>query len=141
MDTKIDINKFDAYQLFDIFISTMLIIFFLGYLAIHSEIIGLQGSLMPIPNGPEAWDIFGWMLFGAISFDVYLKYRKVSNLKVFLKKHPLDMIMLILWPIFSGLKIAKISIKLVKSLKLSKFGYKAIKASKKLIGKRESNNN
>jgi hypothetical protein len=140
MVSKADSNSFDVYHLFDIFLSVMLIIFFIGFLIIHSEIIGLQGSLMPIPYGAEVWDVFGWMLFGAICFDVYLKYRKVRDLKIFVKKHTLDIIMLILWPIFSGLKIAKISIKLVKGLKLSKFGYKAIKASKKLKGKRERNN-
>lgn len=140
MGSKAEGKTWDASKGFDIFLSVLLILFFLGYLNIHAEIIGLQWSLVPLSKDVEEfWDIFGWVVFGAIVLDVYIKYRKVRDPKVFLKKHWLDILMLVLWPVFSGLKLAKISVKLVKGLKLTKSGYKALKAAKKLAGKKEQN--
>jgi hypothetical protein len=49
-----------------------------------------------------------------------------------LKKHWLDIVMLLLIPVFAGFKVAKLSINLVKSLKMTKSGFKAVHSAKKI---------
>lgn len=118
---------------FDIFVSALLIAFFAGYVNIHSDLIGLHER--PVPVGKEVeevWEWLAWIVFAALAVDIYLKYRKVRNLKEFVKKHWLDIAMLALMPLFAGFKIAKISVKLVKGAKMTKSGFKAWKGAKKL---------
>ena len=125
---------------FDIFLSSIIILFFLGYLNIHAELIGLNRRPIEISEQiVEFWDVFGWIVFGGIAIDVLIKYRKVGEPRIFLRRYWLDILMLFLWPVFTGLKLAKISIKVVKGLKLVKSGYKAVNASKKFSRKRKRN--
>jgi hypothetical protein len=64
--------------------------------------------------------------------DLYVKYRKAENWKVFFIKNWFDIITLGLIPIFSILKMLKIAISLVKQLKILKVFTKIIHKSKKL---------
>jgi hypothetical protein len=118
---------------FDTFVSVLMMIFFAGYVNIHSEIIGLKKQPIPAPHwAEELWDWLSWAVFAVLALDVYLKYRKVRNVREFLKKHWLDLLMLALLPLFAGFKIAKMSVKLVKGAKMAKSGFKAYKGAKKL---------
>ena len=67
-----------------------------------------------------------------LAFDIYLKYRKVRDVRLFLKKHWLDILMLCMMPLFAGFKVAKLSIKLVKGMKMAKSGFKAAHGARKL---------
>lgn len=117
----------------DIFVSLLVMVFFAGYLNIHAGLIGLDES--PIPVGKEVqefWEWLTWAVFGALGLDLCLKYNKTRNPKDFVKKYWLDILMLLLLPLFAGFKIAKIAVKAIKSAKLSKSGFKAYLGVKKL---------
>ena len=120
------------YKIFDLSIVAMLVIFFAGYVSIHSNLVGMERPFPVSKEIEEFWEVFSWMIFAALVVDVGLKYRKINNPKLFLKKHWLDIVMLSLIPVFAGFKIAKLSINLVKSLKMTKSGFKVIHSAKKL---------
>jgi hypothetical protein len=120
------------YKLFDLAIVAMLVIFFTGYVSIHSNLFGLERPFQVSKEIEDFWEVFSWMIFAALIIDVSLKYKKINNPKLFLKKHWLDITMLSLIPIFAGFKIAKLSINLVKSLKMTKSGFKVIHSAKKI---------
>lgn len=118
---------------FDIFVSLLVMVFFAGYFNIHAGLIGLKES--PVPVGKEVeefWEWLTWAVFGILGLDLYLKYRKTSNPKEFVRKHWLDILMLALLPLFAGFKIAKIAVKAIKGAKLTKSGFKAYLGAKKL---------
>lgn len=118
---------------FDVFVSVLVMFFFAGYLNIHSDILGLAQDPIPVAEEVEEfWEYFAWAVFGVLALDIYLKYRKVRDPKLFLKKHWLDILMLCMMPLFAGFKAAKLSIKLVKGLKMAKSGFKAAHGARKL---------
>lgn len=123
------------YKSFDIALVIGLAVYFVVYVNIHGEIIG-AGHFMPVsPEIEQFWDWFSWILFAMLAVDILIKYRKAGDPKSFLKKYWLEIVMLALIPIFAGFKIAKISVKLVKALKMSKSGFKAAHGVKKLSKK------
>ena len=110
----------------------LLVIFFAGYINIHSELVGLPHFLPTSEEIEKFWDGFTWVIFGMLVFDIYLKYRKAGDPRTFLKKHWLEVAMLAMIPLFAGLKVAKISIKLVKGLKMMKSGVKVAHGANKI---------
>ena len=139
INIKIDGKLQGLLICFDIFLSAIIIIFFLGYLNLHAEIIGLKRSPIQIPEQvAEFWNVFGWIVFGGLAIDIWIKYHKVGQPKIFIRRYWLDILMLVLWPVFAGLKFAKISVKVVKGLKLIKSGYKAVKAAKNSLGRKNA---
>jgi hypothetical protein len=123
-------------KILDMSIMAMLVVFFAGYVNIHSDVIGLP-RFFPMP-GPveEFWEVFSWIIFAAIAADICLKYRKINDPKAFAKKHWLDVAMLALIPVFAGFKVAKLSVKMVKGLKMGKSGFKAFQSAKKISAKK-----
>jgi hypothetical protein len=117
---------------FDISVMALLVVFFVGYVNLHSELIGME-RLFPMP-GPveEFWEALSWIIFAALVADLYLKYRKLNDPKKFVKKYWLDVAMLALIPLFAGFKIAKLSVKIVKSMKMTKSGFKVFHSAKKM---------
>jgi len=83
-------------------------------------------------NIKKATEIILWILVSSFILDLYLKYRKAENWKVFLKKNWFDIVALALIPIFSTMKVLKIMVQLVKKLKILKMFTKIIHKSKKL---------
>lgn len=89
----------------------------------------------PLINIPEnyklPWQIFSWIIWGIFAVDVYYKYRNSENLKMFFKKHWLDIVLLI--PFFRIFRIMRL-LRLLKILKFAKVGtslYKAIRKFKR----------
>ena len=72
-----------------------------------------------------------------LSFELFLKYMKVRDWKKFLKKYWLDVAMIILIPVFSGIKIIK-ALKIAKKIKIVKYGFKAADKTQKNIRKRNN---
>jgi hypothetical protein len=120
------------YRIFDLSIVAMVVIFFAGYVCIHSNLVGIERPFPVSKELEEFWEAFSWLIFAALVVDVGLKYRKINDPKMFLKKHWLDIVMLLLIPVFAGFKVAKLSINLVKSLKMTKSGFKVIHSAKKI---------
>lgn len=110
----------------------LLVVFFVGYVNLHSELIGME-RFFPMPEPVEAfWEVLSWIIFAALVVDLYLKYRKVNDPKKFVRKYWLDVAVLALIPMFAGFKIAKLSVKIVKSMKMTKSGFKVFRNAKKM---------
>ena len=119
----------------DFVLLALAITYFVGFLSFHPESLLLKDAPYHIPHEYEIhFEILLWIFFGLLVLDLYLKYKKINNWKLFLKKHWLDILLVVLIPFLTAFKIAKISTNMVKSMKASKGGfkvfYKAKKASK-----------
>ena len=119
----------------DFVLLALAITYFVGFLSFHPESLLLKDAPYHIPHEYEIhFEILLWIFFGLLVLDLYLKYKKINNWKLFIKKHWLDILLVVLIPFLTAFKIAKISTNMVKSMKASKGGfkvfYKAKKASK-----------
>lgn len=122
-------------KLFDFSVLMIAVIYFIGFISFHPESLFLKEAPYHIPHEYEIYfEILLWVFFAMLAFDLYLKYKKLNNWRLFLKKHWHDIVMFALIPFLTVFKIAKISVKLIKTLKASKSGfkvfYKATKTSK-----------
>lgn len=110
----------------DIAVIGLLIIFFVGFLAFDYELIGFHDPFVRISHeGKQYFEAIPWIIFGVLVFDLYLKYIIVGrNLKLLFKYHWLDISMAALIPILLPLKFIKVTLKLFKAVKATKFGYK-----------------
>lgn len=119
----------------DFILLAMAVVYFVGFVSFHQEFLLLKDAPYHIPHEYEIYfEILLWVFFGLLVLDLYLKYKKLNDWKLLLKKHWHEIIMVALIPFLSVFKLAKVSVKLVKTLKASKSGfkvfYKAKKASK-----------
>ena len=119
----------------DITVLCLLVIFFVGFLAFDYELLGFHGPLVAIPHGSEQYfEVIPWIIFGVLLFDLYLKYIIVGrNLKLLFKQHWLDISMAALIPILLPLKFIKVTLKIFKAVKATKFGYKVFQKIKKVF--------
>ncbi|HET6800028.1 MAG TPA: hypothetical protein VFH25_05645 [Nitrososphaeraceae archaeon] len=119
----------------DIVVFALLVIFFFGFLAFDYELLGLHKPIITIPNETEQYfEAIPWILFGVLVFDIYLKYIIVGrDLKLLFKYHWLDISMTALIPILLPLKFLKVTLKLFKAVKTTKFGYKLFQKVKKIF--------
>ena len=110
----------------DIVVLSLLVIFFVGFLAFDYELLGFHDSFLRIPHeGKLYFEVIPWIIFGVLVFDLYLKYIIVGrNLKLFFKHYWLDVSMAALIPILLPLKFVKVTLKMFKAAKATKFGYK-----------------
>lgn len=110
----------------DIVVLCLLVIFFVGFLAFDYELLGFHDSFLKIPHeGKQYFETIPWIIFGVLVFDLYLKYIIVGkNLKLFFKHYWLDVSMTALIPILLPLKFVKVTLKMFKAAKATKFGYK-----------------
>ncbi|HXG74163.1 MAG TPA: hypothetical protein VNK44_05060 [Candidatus Nitrosotenuis sp.] len=118
--------------LLDIVLLVMAVIYFAGFISLYPESVFLKEAPYHIPHNYETYfEILLWAFFVLLALDLYLKYRKLSDWRLFIKKHWHEIAMIALIPFLAAFKIAKISLKLVKTLKASKSGFKAFyKANK-----------
>ena len=123
-------------KLADIVVLALLVIFFFGFLAFDYELLGFHKPIIiTIPNETEQYfEAIPWIIFGVLVFDIYLKYIIVgSGLKLLFKYHWLDISMTALIPILLPLKFLKVTLKLFKAVKTTKFGYKLFQKVKKML--------
>jgi hypothetical protein len=114
-------------KLADIVVLALLVIFFFGFLAFDYELLGFDKPIIiTIPNETEQYfEAIPWIIFGVLVFDIYLKYIIVGrDLKLLFKYNWLDISMTALIPILLPLKFLKVTLKLFKAVKATKFGYK-----------------
>ena len=119
----------------DIVVLCLLIIFFVGFIAFDYELLGFHNPLITIPYESEQYfEVIPWIIFGVLLFDLYIKYIIVGrNLKLLFKHHWLDISMAALIPILLPLKFIKITLKIFKAVKATKFGYKILQKIKKVF--------
>ncbi len=119
----------------DIIVLCLLSIFFVGFLAFDYELLGFHDPLIAIPHeSKQYFEVIPWIMFGVLLIDLYLKYIIVGrNLKLLFKHHWLDISMTALIPILLPLKFVKITLKIFKAVKATKFGYKVFQKIKKIF--------
>ena len=108
-------------------------VFFVGVLSFEYSILDLQNSLIPISS--EWKPFFNFLIYPIVALlavDLALKYQKEKNPRKFVKKYWIDIIMLVLIPVFSIFKFFKVGLSLTKQLKLSKWGQKLFIKQKRL---------
>jgi len=121
------------YLILFLVIFYFVILFFSEY-----KTLGWEIPIVEIPQ--QLKEINGMVLYvmlSLLSFDLLLKYMKIRDWRLFLKKYWLDVAMVILIPIFSGVKILK-AIKLAKKAKIAKYGFKAADKTQKKIRKKST---
>jgi hypothetical protein len=124
------------YKILDLTILAIATTFFIGILAFDYSIFGLSEPLIPIPyEWKFFFDIMIWLLVSLLMIDLTLKYKKTKNPKKFIKKYWIDILMLILIPVFSVFKSLKIGLSIVKQLKTAKMGAKIAHKTKKISKK------
>jgi hypothetical protein len=123
-------------KLADIVVLALLVVFFFGFLAFDYELLGFHKPIIiTIPNETEQYfEAIPWIIFGVLVFDIYLKYIIVGrDLKLLFRYHWLDISMTALIPILLPLKFLKVTLKLFKAVKTTKFGYKLFQKVKKML--------
>ena len=119
------------YTILALVIFYFVVLFFSEYKAL-----GLESPIVEIPQQlKQINEVVLYLMLTLLSFELLLKYMKVRNWKTFLKKYWLDVAMVILIPIFSGVKILK-AIKLAKKIKVAKYGFKAADKTQKKARKK-----
>jgi len=97
------------------------------------------GIDQPIISIPVEWKhFFDFLIYPIIVLlviDLVLKYRKTNDRKKFVKKHWIDIIMLILIPIFSAFKFLNLGLNVVKKIKTVKMSVKIVHKTKKVSQK------
>src|SRR5215208_1101244 len=104
-------------------------------LAFDYEILGYHDPLISIPHeSGKYFEVIPWIIFGVLLFDLYLKYIIIGrNMKLLFKHHWLDISMTALIPILLPLKFIKVTLKIFKAVKVTKFGYKVLHKFKKVF--------
>ncbi len=116
----------------DFVLLAMAIVYFVGFVSFHPESLLLKQAPYHIPHEYEIYfEVLLWVFFGLLVLDLYLKYKKLNDWRLFLKKHWHEIVMLALIPFLTAFKIVKFSIKMVKVLKASKSGFKIFYKAKK----------
>lgn len=119
----------------DVGVLTLLVIFFVGFIAFDHEYIGIHEHILILPHDTEPYfDAIPLIIFGLLAIDLYLKYRILdSTPREFVKHYWLDLIMAMSIPILLPLKFISVTLRLFKLIKVSKFGYKGIQKINKVI--------
>ena len=124
------------YKILDLIILVLVSIFFIGMLDSEFPELGIVEPLVPIPaEWKHFFDILIYPIIILLAIDLTLKYRKTNDPKKFVKKYWIDIVMLILIPIFSTFKIFKFGLSIIKKLKTVKMGAKIIHKTKKVSQK------
>ena len=111
---------------------TLILIFFFGLINIEHTALGISEPLFPITEEIKTiFDIIFWIIVILLILELVVAYLEIKNPKKFVRKYWLEIILLVLMPVFVGFKAMKISLKLVKQIKISKTGFKIFQKFKK----------
>ena len=106
-----------------------LVIFFIGLFAFDSDIFGYDEPILAIPQDWEdPWEIISWIIWVVFVVDLYFKYRRAENWKVFFRQRSTWIDIILLIPFFRIFRVFRL-LRLLKTLKVSRVGMKAIKAT------------
>ncbi|KAF6243001.1 hypothetical protein C6988_06930 [Nitrosopumilus sp. b1] len=121
------VKNFVSYSAF-----VLVIIYLVGLINLEHKAIGLEHPFLAITdNYVLILDAIFWAIVGLFSAELFISYFKVRNSKEFLRKYWLEILMLVLMPIFVGFKFLKITLKIVKQIKIGKTVFKIIHKIKK----------
>ena len=119
----------------DLAILALLILLVIGFLSYDYDVLGMSESIIPIPKEYKVYfEFIPWLLFLLLSVDLFIKYLYVGrDLGYFLKKYWIDILLTILIPVLFPLKLIKPSVKIYKSTKFIKSGYKIFQKYDKIF--------
>ena len=119
------------YSILFLVVFYFVVLFFSEY-----KTLGLEVPIVEIPQQlKQINEAVLYVMLSLLSFDLLLKYMKIRDWRLFLKKYWLDVAMVIMIPVFSGIKIFK-AIKLAKKVKIAKYGFKAADKTQKKVRKK-----
>ena len=103
----------------------LILVFFIGLVNIEHKVLGISEPFFPITSETKALvDAVFWIVVGLLSLELIIAYLEVRNAKDFVRKYWLEIILLVLMPVFVGFKLLKLSLKIIKQIKISKTGFK-----------------
>ena len=121
------LKKIISYSTF-----SLVIIYLVGLINLEHKAIGFGNPFFTITqNYVIILDVIFWSIVTLFTVELVIGYLKVRNSKEFLKKYWLEIIMLVLMPVFVGFKILKITLKIIKQVKIGKTVFKIIHKIKK----------
>ena len=124
------------YKILDLTILVLVSIFFIGMLGSDFPTLGIVKPILPISDEWKTFiDSLIYPIIVLLTIDLALKYRKTNDRKKFVKKYWIDILMLILIPIFSAFKFLNLGLGIVKKLKAAKMGVKIAHKTKKISRK------
>ncbi|MCV0412316.1 MAG: hypothetical protein K5782_04860 [Nitrosarchaeum sp.] len=111
---------------------SLIVIFIFGLVNIEYSSLGISEPLFTITEQAIIiFDIIFWAIVGLLTLELLIAYLKIRNTKSFVKKYWLEIIMLVLMPVFVGFKILKVSLKIIKQVKIGKTVFKLFQKMKK----------
>lgn len=114
---------------------SLILVFVFGLVNIEHSSLGITEPLFAITDQVIIiFDIIFWLIVGLLALELVIAYWKIRDTKSFVKKYWLEIIMLVLMPIFVGFKILKVSLKIVKHIKVGKTVFKVFHKIKKSKG-------
>ena len=119
----------------DLAIFALLILLVIGFLSYDYDLFGINNPIIPIAKEYKVYfEFVPWLLFLLLSIDLFIKYLYVGrDLSYFLKKYWIGILLTILIPILFPLKFIKPSVKIYKSTKFIKSGYKIFQKYDKIF--------
>ena len=121
------LKSFVSYSAF-----ALVIVYLVGLVNLEHKAIGLEYPFFAIAeNYVLILDVIFWAIVGLFTVELFISYLKVRNSKEFLRRYWLEILMLALMPIFVGFKILKITLKILKQIKIGKTVFKIIHKIKK----------
>lgn len=121
----------------DLAIFILLILLVIGFLSYDYDVFGLGEPIIQLSKEYKVYfEFIPWFLFLLLSIDLFIKYLYVGrDLKYFLKKYWIDILLTVLIPVLFPLKFIKPSVKIYKSTKFVKSGYKIFQKYDKIFSK------
>ncbi|MBS3922034.1 MAG: hypothetical protein KGZ37_02650 [Nitrosarchaeum sp.] len=111
---------------------SLIVLFIFGLVNIEYHSLGISEPLFTITEQIIIiFDIIFWLIVGLLTLELIIAYLKIRNAKSFVKKYWLEIIMLVLMPVFVGFKILKVSLKIIKQVKIGKTIFKLFQKMKK----------
>ena len=111
---------------------SLILIFFFGLVNIEHSALGITEPIFSITDQLKIlFDIIFWIIVGLLALELVVAYLEVRNPRTFVRKYWLEIILLVLMPVFVGFKALKFSFKIVKQIKISKTGFKIFQKFKK----------
>ena len=111
---------------------SLILVFIFGLVNIEHFLLGISEPLIAITDETIfIFDIIFWIIVSLLTLELVIAYLKIRNTKIFLKRYWLEIILLVLMPIFVGFKILKVSLKIIKQAKIGKTVFKLFQKIKK----------
>ncbi|MDH3339926.1 MAG: hypothetical protein OEL84_01425 [Nitrosopumilus sp.] len=111
---------------------SLILVLVFGLVNIEHSSLGISEPMFAITNQVVViFDIIFWIIVCLLILELAIAYLKIRNVKDFVKKYWLEIIMLVFMPVFVGFKVLKVSLKIIKQVKMGKTVFKLFQKIKK----------